>query len=164
MGSELRPTGVFVPLVTPFDADDMVDLDSLEALAAGVLQEGAAGLVALGTTGEPTSLDEAEREAVVATIASVCADRGGTLIVGAGTNDTRTTIGLHEALSDVPGAAVSLTVAPYYVRPSEAAIVRHFDVDTLRLLAESGGDQGRAARRGPDPDSARADAACGCVA
>jgi 4-hydroxy-tetrahydrodipicolinate synthase len=125
MGSDLRPTGVFVPVVTPFDADDKVDLDSLEALAAGVLQEGAAGLVALATTGEPTSLDESERDAVVAAIAGVCADRGGTLIVGAGTNDTRTTIALHEALSDVPGVAASLAVVPYYVRPSEAAIVRH---------------------------------------
>jgi 4-hydroxy-tetrahydrodipicolinate synthase len=188
MGSDLKPTGVFVPLVTPFDPDDKVDLDSLEALAADVLQEGAAGLVALGTTGEPTSLDDAERDAVVATIAGVCADRGGTLIVGAGTNDTRTTIALHEALSDVPAVAASLAVAPYYVRPTEAAIVRHFqevaarspvpvvtynvpvrtgrglgadsmlelaatdnvagvkqsvlgiDVDTLRLLAESGED------------------------
>ena len=48
------------------------------------------------------------------------------LVVGAGTNDTRTTIQRHEALADVPGVAASLAVVPYYVRPSEAAIVRHF--------------------------------------
>ena len=50
------------------------------------------------------------------------------LVVGAGTNDTRTTILRHEALADVPGVAASLAVVPYYVRPSEAAIVRHFQV------------------------------------
>jgi 4-hydroxy-tetrahydrodipicolinate synthase len=128
MASDFRPTGVYVPLVTPFDAHDRVDLHALEALAAEVLDAGAAGVVALATTGEPTSLDDAERDAVVAACARVCADRQKTLIVGAGTNDTRTTIARHEALADVPGARASLAVVPYYVRPSEAAIVRHFQV------------------------------------
>jgi 4-hydroxy-tetrahydrodipicolinate synthase len=58
----------------------------------------------------------------------VCADREGTLIVGAGTNDTRTTIEWHEALGQVPGVAASLAVVPYYVRPSEQAIVSHFEL------------------------------------
>src|SRR5439155_11980205 len=102
-----------------------------EQLAVAVLDEGAAGIVTLATTGEPTSLTAPERDAVVATCASVCADRQATLIVGAGTNDTRTTIERHEALADVPGAAASLAVVPYYVRPSEQAIFRHF-----HLIAE----------------------------
>lgn len=127
MASRFRPAGVYVPLVTPFDADDRVDLDALEALAAEVLRDGAAGIVALATTGEATSLDEAERTAVVATCAEVCASHeGAVLIVGAGTNDTRTTIARHEALAGVPGVRASLAVVPYYVRPSEAAIVGHF--------------------------------------
>jgi 4-hydroxy-tetrahydrodipicolinate synthase len=128
MASDFRPRGVYVPLITPFDGRDRVDIDALESLAAHVLDEGAAGIVALATTGEPTSLDDAERAATVAACARVCADRGATLSVGAGTNDTRTTIALHEALADVPGASASLAVVPYYVRPSEAAIVRHFAV------------------------------------
>src|SRR4051812_13968322 len=126
MGSELRLRGVYVPLVTPFDAGGQVDLGALEALAVDALGAGAAGLVALATTGEPTSLSQEERTAVVEVCARVCGERGGTLIVGAGTNDTRTTIERHEALADVPGAAASLAVVPYYVRPSEEAIVRHF--------------------------------------
>ena len=101
-------------------------VEALERLAAEVIDAGAAGVVALATTGEPTSLDEAEREAVVSAIAGVCADRGAALLVGAGTNDTRTTIARHEALGDVPGVCASLAVVPYYVRPSEAGIVRHF--------------------------------------
>jgi 4-hydroxy-tetrahydrodipicolinate synthase len=123
-----KPTRVFVALVTPFDRNDAVDHGALERLAADALDAGAQGIVALATTGEPTALDAAERDAVVATIAAVCADKGRELIVGASTNDTRETIRRHEALADVEGVTASLAVVPYYVRPSEAAIVEHFRV------------------------------------
>lgn len=133
MASEFRPTGVFVPLITPFDESGEVDLNSLAALAHRVLSEGAAGVVALATTGEPSALDERERQAVVDVCARVCGEHlGAVLIVGASTNDTRTTIARHEALNDVPGVRASLAVVPYYVRPSESAIVEHF-----RLVAEN---------------------------
>src|SRR3954468_19020089 len=128
MASDYRPGGVYVPLVTPFTEGDRVDLDAVGSLAAEVLDAGARGVIALATTGEPTSLTTEERDAVVERIGGVCADRGGELIVGAGTNDTRTTIARHEALAEVPGVCASLAVVPYYVRPSEAAIVRHFQV------------------------------------
>jgi 4-hydroxy-tetrahydrodipicolinate synthase len=128
MASDFRPEGVYVPLVTPFTEDDAVDLAALESLARDALDAGAAGLIALATTGEPTSLDEEERAAAVDVCARVSADRGGTLVVGAGTYDTRTSIARHEALADVPGVAASLAVVPYYVRPTEAAIVKHFQV------------------------------------
>jgi 4-hydroxy-tetrahydrodipicolinate synthase len=126
MSASFRPSGVLVPLVTPFDADGAVDLEALRGLAERALAAGAAGIVALATTGEPTSLDDGERAAVVAVCAEVCASREAVLVVGAGTNDTRTTILRHEALAEVPGVAASLAVVPYYVRPSEPAIVRHF--------------------------------------
>lgn len=130
--SSLRPTGVYVPLVTPFDEHGAVDLGALGRLAEHVLDRGARGVVALATTGEPTSLDDDERAAVVGVCAEVCARRERVLIVGAGTNDTRTTILRHEALAGVPGVAASLAVVPYYVRPSEAAIVRHFQAVAAR--------------------------------
>ena len=126
MSSAYRPSGLFVPVITPFAADGRVDLDTLERLAAEMLDAGATGLVALSTTAEPTALDSAERDAVVAVCARVCADRGADLVVGAGTNDTRTTIERHEALASVPGVVASLAVVPYYVRPSEAGILAHF--------------------------------------
>jgi 4-hydroxy-tetrahydrodipicolinate synthase len=112
--------GVFVPLITPFDEAGRVDVECLERLAADFLDAGAAGIVALGTTGEASALDDAERSQVVAACARVCGDRGAQLIVGAGTNDTRTTIARHEQLAEVPGVVASLAVVPYYVRPSEA--------------------------------------------
>jgi 4-hydroxy-tetrahydrodipicolinate synthase len=122
----LEPRGLYVPVVTPFEPDGSVDHDALAGLVRTVIAAGAAGIVALATTGEPTSLDDRERAEVVATCAEACAEAGGMLVVGAGTNDTRTTIARHEALADVPGARASLAVVPYYVRPSEDAIVAHF--------------------------------------
>jgi 4-hydroxy-tetrahydrodipicolinate synthase len=126
MASDYRPEGVYVPMVTPFGADGRVDLGCLEALTAGVIRDGARGVVALATTGEPHMLDDGERAGVVDVIAAACAESGAELVVGAGTNDTRTTIERHEALAAVPGVRASLAVVPYYVRPSEEAIVRHF--------------------------------------
>lgn len=123
-----RLEGVYVPLVTPFDEAGRVDLACVERLAADCLDAGATGVVALATTGEATALDEHECAAVVAACARVCGDRGAPLLVGAGTYDTRATIARHEALADVPGVTASLAVVPYYVRPSEAAIVAHFTV------------------------------------
>lgn len=118
--------GVYVPLVTPFDAAGRVDVDCIELLAADSLDAGAAGIVALATTGEATALDDEERSQVVAACARVCDDRHAPLVVGAGTNDTRTTVARHEALADVSGVVASLAVVPYYVRPSEAGVVAHF--------------------------------------
>jgi 4-hydroxy-tetrahydrodipicolinate synthase len=97
-----------------------------------VLDDGADGVVALATTAEASSLDERERDAVAAVCAAVAADRDVALVVGAGTNDTRTTIARHEALADVEGVTASLAVVPYYVRPSEAAIVAHFQAVAAR--------------------------------
>jgi 4-hydroxy-tetrahydrodipicolinate synthase len=126
MSFAFYPRGLLAPIVTPFGSDGAVDLDTLERLGGELLDAGATGLIALSTTGEPSALDAAEADAVVAACARVCADRDAALVVGAATNDTRTTIARHEALAAVDGVAASLAVVPYYVRPSEAGIVAHF--------------------------------------
>lgn len=132
MPNEFRPDRLLVPVVTPFDDQGHVDEAALRRHTVEVLAAGAAGIVALATTGEATSLDEGEQASVLGVCAEVCAERGGMLVVGAGTNDTRTTIVRHEALADVPEARASLAVVPYYVRPSEAAIVAHFKTVAAR--------------------------------
>src|SRR3954447_21531085 len=104
--------GLHVPLVTPFDEEGAVDLAALERLAGEVLADGADGLVALATTAEASSLDERERDAVIAVCAGVAADRGAALMVGAGTNATRKTIARHEALGAIEGVTASLAVVP----------------------------------------------------
>jgi 4-hydroxy-tetrahydrodipicolinate synthase len=125
-------TGLFVPLITPFDDRGRVDVKALEGLAVECLDQGASGLVALATTAEASSLDEVERSTVLGACSAVCADRGVPLLVGAGTNATRTTIVRHEELAGVEGVTASLAVVPYYVRPSEAGIVEHFQVVAAR--------------------------------
>lgn len=132
MSAGIDLQGLYVPLVTPFDRDGSVAVDALAALAEACLAAGSAGVVALATTGEATALTADERDAVVRACAEVCTGRDGALIVGAGTNDTRTTVEWHRALGEVDGVAASLAVVPYYVRPTEGAIIEHF-----RVVAEA---------------------------
>jgi 4-hydroxy-tetrahydrodipicolinate synthase len=118
--------GVYVPLITPFAPDGSVALDALEQLASSCIDAGVAGLVPLGTTGESPFLDADEKRAVIDACARLARDREVQLIVGAGTNSTRATVAAVEALRDVPGTTAALCVVPYYVRPSQAGIVAHF--------------------------------------
>ena len=126
MASSFRPEGLLVPVITPFHGDGRIDEKALERHADEILAAGATGIVAVATTGEATALDDDEREAAISVCERVCAARDAVLVVGAGTYNTRETIARHEALADVPVVRASLAVVPYYVRPSEAAIVAHF--------------------------------------
>jgi 4-hydroxy-tetrahydrodipicolinate synthase len=119
-------TGLYVPLITPFAASGELAPDALEGLAHGVLDDGAAGVVALGTTGEPATLTEAERRRVLDVCARVCRERSATLIAGAGSNDTAASARALAALAQWPEVSAALTVVPYYTRPSEAGVVAHF--------------------------------------
>ncbi len=114
-------TGLYVPLVTPFGSDGQVDTDALAALAYRLLDDGATGLVALGTTGEPDSLTEPERRAVLDAVLRVCRERSAPLVVGANTEAR-----LRE-LTDRPEVTAALTLVPPFVRPGEAATLAHFD-------------------------------------
>ena len=126
MSSGLALRGVYVPLVTPFATDGSVALDAVEGLCVRYLDEGASGIVALGTTGESSALDANERRDVIATCARVCGERSAPLIVGAGTNNTASTVHAVRELSGIPELAAVLVVVPYYVRPSEEGIVAHY--------------------------------------
>jgi 4-hydroxy-tetrahydrodipicolinate synthase len=126
MAMSFHPERLLVPVITPFDDDGRVDEEALERHVHEILAAGASGIVAAATTGEASALDDDERAAVIANCARVCAASKAVLVVGAGTYNTRETIARHEALADVPAVRASLAVVPYYVRPSEAAIVAHF--------------------------------------
>ncbi|MEU4707912.1 4-hydroxy-tetrahydrodipicolinate synthase [Nocardia salmonicida] len=116
--------GLFVPLITPFTDDGALEPGALERHAHAVLDAGASGLVALGTTAEPSALTAAERGRVLDICAGVCADRGAPLIACAGGNATAESV---RAIAELgrPVAAV-LAVVPYYVRPSEEGVIAHF--------------------------------------
>jgi 4-hydroxy-tetrahydrodipicolinate synthase len=125
---ERSPQGLYVPLITPFTDEGELAPDALEKLALAVIDAGAAGLVALGTTAEAAALTPAERRTVLDVCAAVCRDRRADLIAGAGSNDTAGTAAALRDLAAWPEVAAALTVVPYYTRPSPAGIVAHFRV------------------------------------
>jgi 4-hydroxy-tetrahydrodipicolinate synthase len=131
MTSELDLRGIFVPLITPFTEADQVAYDEVERLAVEALDSGAAGIVALGTTGEPATLDEDEKAKIIEVVGAVCRDRNAHLSVGAGTASTRNSVTAARA-AVAAGAQSVLTVVPYYTRPTEEGIVAHF-----RTLADA---------------------------
>ena len=91
VASDLDLRGVWIPLITPFASDGTVDTAAIERLCTEYLDAGSAGIVALGTTGESSALDEAERRLVIETVSAVCAARGARVIVGTGSNNTART-------------------------------------------------------------------------
>jgi 4-hydroxy-tetrahydrodipicolinate synthase len=125
--------GLYVPLITPFTAEGDVALGALEKLAHAVIDDGAAGLVALGTTGESPTLTGDERRAVLDICAGVGRERGATLIAGAGSNDTAGTVLALQDLAAWPEVSAALTVVPYYTRPAQDGILAHF----TRVAADS---------------------------
>lgn len=125
--------GLYVPLITPFTTEGELAPGALEKLAHAVIDAGAAGLVALGTTGEPATLTAAEHRAVLDICARVCRERGTTLIAGAGSNDTAGTVRALRDLAAWPEVSAALTVVPYYTRPSQEGIIAHF----TRITADS---------------------------
>ncbi|WP_225848028.1 dihydrodipicolinate synthase family protein [Streptomyces sp. HPF1205] len=118
---------IHVPLITPFGSDGRVAAAALEDLAHEVLADGAGGLVALGTTGEPAALDDGERAEVAAVVGRVCDERGARFVVGVGASGTRRAaagLAALAALPVVPDAA--LVTVPSFLRPGEAGVVAHF--------------------------------------
>jgi 4-hydroxy-tetrahydrodipicolinate synthase len=120
------PDGLYVPLITPFTDEAELDEVTLRALAHQVLDAGATGIVALGTTAEAPSLGDDERARVLDICASVCREHAAPLIAGVGTNDTRRSAGALAALAGWPEVCAALVVVPYYNRPGEEGVLAHF--------------------------------------
>ncbi|MFJ4314018.1 dihydrodipicolinate synthase family protein [Streptomyces lavendulae] len=118
--------GIHVPLITPFDRAGNIAAEALEALAHEALDAGAAGIVALGTTGETATLEEAERDLVTEVCARVCRERGGLLTVGAGASGTRAAEASLARLARWPQVGAALVTVPSFVRPAAAGVLAHF--------------------------------------
>ncbi len=116
--------GCLTALVTPFK-DGKVDFDTLAKLVDWQIDNGVDGIVAVGTTGESAVLDVDEHVAVIA--ATVKAVRGRVPVVaGAGGNATSEALLLTKASEDA-GADALLHVTPYYNRPNQEGLFRHFE-------------------------------------
>jgi 4-hydroxy-tetrahydrodipicolinate synthase len=116
--------GAFTALITPF-RDDSVDERALRDLVEDQVQKGIGGLVPCGTTGESVNLSHAEYLQVVT--ATVDQAKGRVPVVaGAGTASTRHTIELARAARSA-GADGLLLITPYYNRPTQEGLYRHFE-------------------------------------
>jgi 4-hydroxy-tetrahydrodipicolinate synthase len=125
MTSDLDLRGVWVPLITPFDEQGSVDVKAIEQLCREYSLAGVSGIVALGTTGEASSLDAGEKQVVIDAVVRACSAAGTRVIVGTGSNNTDATIRATAALAETPAVVGALVVVPYYVRPSVEGIVAH---------------------------------------
>lgn len=115
-------SGIWIPLITPF-ARGAVDHAALRTLVARYRDAGVSGFVALGTTGEPSSLTESEQREVLTTILD--AAQRSPVIAGLAGNNTAELHARVVELNALPLAGL-LVPAPYYVRPSQQGIEAHF--------------------------------------
>jgi 4-hydroxy-tetrahydrodipicolinate synthase len=116
-------SGTFTALVTPFRNGE-VDVEALEGMVEFQIQHGVSGLVPCGTTGETPAMSEAEDRVVVETVMRV-ADGRVPVIAGTGSNSTDMAIKYTRMAQEV-GADGSLQVAPYYNKPTQEGLYRHF--------------------------------------
>jgi 4-hydroxy-tetrahydrodipicolinate synthase len=116
--------GSIVALVTPMKADGSLDWASLDRLVDWHVEEGTDAIVAVGTTGESATLDVAEHTEVIRRVVERASGRIP-VVAGTGANCTREAIALTKAAREV-GADACLLVAPYYNKPSQEGMFRHF--------------------------------------
>jgi 4-hydroxy-tetrahydrodipicolinate synthase len=116
-------SGTFTALVTPFRNGE-VDVEALEGMVEFQIQHGVSGLVPCGTTGETPAMSEAEDRVVVETVVRITNGRVP-IIAGTGSNSTDMAIKYTKMAQEV-GADGSLQVAPYYNKPTQEGLYRHF--------------------------------------
>jgi 4-hydroxy-tetrahydrodipicolinate synthase len=117
--------GAFTALVTPMTESGEIDYDGFKRLIEFQLAEGIDGIVPLGTTGESPTLDEDEEEKLIE-IAMKLAGGKIPVIVGSGSNDTKHMVSYVERAKR-HGADGALVVTPYYNRPNDDGLIRHFE-------------------------------------
>ena len=119
-----RLRGCGTALVTPFLADESLDLEALTRLIEYQLDGGVDFLVACGTTGESVTLTDAEQAEVISTTLQVAAGRVP-VVAGAGGYNTREVIQKIERYANL-GADAILSVTPYYNKPTQEGLFQHF--------------------------------------
>ncbi len=123
-------TGSIVAIVTPMFEDGRLDLPRFRSLIDFHIAEGTDGIVVVGTTGESPTVDFDEHKELI----RVAVEHAGNripIIAGTGANSTREAIELTESAKKA-GAAACLSVVPYYNKPTQEGLYRHF-----RTIAEA---------------------------
>lgn len=120
----MLPQGSLTALVTPF-REGRINGTAYEADVERQVRNGIKGLVACGTTAEVPTLDDAERDWLIRAAVATTSKRVP-VIVGTGTNSTAGTVAATRNAARL-GADAALVVAPYYSRPSQEGLYRHFE-------------------------------------
>ncbi|RYD70359.1 MAG: 4-hydroxy-tetrahydrodipicolinate synthase [Verrucomicrobiaceae bacterium] len=121
--------GTFTALVTPFQ-NDHLDEAAFERLVEDQIEAGVTGIVPVGTTGESPTLDHAEHARVIE-LAVKASRKRCKVIAGTGSNSTTEAVSLTVEAEKL-GADAALLVAPYYNKPSQEGLYRHY-----RKIAEA---------------------------
>ncbi len=116
---------VLTAIVTPFNADGSVNVDKFRELATFLVEHGSDGVVVSGTTGESPTLSDDEKLELFAAALDAVGDRA-TVVAGTGTYDTRHSATMTARAHEL-GVDGFLVVTPYYSKPPQRAIVRHFE-------------------------------------
>jgi len=116
--------GTGVALITPFKKDKSIDFDALEGLVKYQIKNGIDYLIVLGTTGEPATLTEEEKEKIKEKIIKT---NNGTLplVLGIGGNNTAAVVKDLQQL-DLSSFDAVLSVSPYYNKPTQEGLYQHF--------------------------------------
>ncbi len=123
-------TGSLVAIITPMHEDGSLDLPGLRRLVDYHIQEGTDAIVAVGTTGESPTVDVEEHHEVIRVVIEQAAGRVP-VIAGTGANSTAEAIEMNRA-AKVLGADATLSVVPYYNKPTQEGLYRHY-----RAIAEA---------------------------
>jgi 4-hydroxy-tetrahydrodipicolinate synthase len=115
---------VLTAIVTPFHPDGSVNLEKFRELAAHLVAHGSDGLVVAGTTGESPTLTDDEKLQLFVAARDAVGDRA-TIVAGTGTYDTAHSVHLTKQATEL-GVDAILVVTPYYNKPPQRGIVRHF--------------------------------------
>lgn len=115
---------VLTAMVTPFDQDLQVDYQAAERLALHLIESGSDGVVVAGTTGESPTLTKKEKLSLFKTVVEAVGGKG-TVIAGTGSYDTAESIELTKE-AERTGVDGVMLVAPYYSKPSQEGLYRHF--------------------------------------
>ena len=116
--------GAYTALVTPFGRDGAVDYGRLRALVDFQIAGGIDGLVPVGTTGESPTLDVDEHLEVIRVVVETAARRVK-VVAGTGANSTAEALELTAQAKDM-GVDGTLQVTPYYNKPTQAGLIKHF--------------------------------------
>ena len=121
---------ILTAIVTPFDVQGRVDEGSFVALMGHLAEHGSDGFVVCGTTGEAATLTDEEHLGLIGLAVrerpTLPSGRPATIVGGTGSNDTRHAVHLTEVATEL-GVDATLSVTPYYNKPSPRGIVRHYE-------------------------------------